>query len=66
MFLIKLRVVKKNLRDEKLLVKESITVNRNLINLIKDKHSEILAIENKITHVTEILKRKKQEGLTPA
>ena len=37
-----------------------------MINEIKDKHSEILAIESKIAWVTEIVRKKKSEGLSAA
>ena len=46
-------------------MKEQTAVNRKLINKIKDKHSEILAMEEKIQWVTDIIKKKKAEGLTP-
>lgn len=38
--------------------------NRNLINIVKDKHAEIMTIEQKIEWVTGIIKKKKAAGLT--
>ena len=62
----RLRLAKKDLREEKLKVKEQSIINRRMISEIKDKHSEIMAIENKIGWVTEIIKKKKNEGVSPA
>ena len=47
-------------------MKEQTAINRRMINEIKDKHSEILAIESKISWVTEIVRKKKSEGLSAA
>ena len=40
-------------------------MNRKIINQIKEKHTEIMALEEKVHWVTDIIKKKKQEGLTP-
>ena len=56
--------VKRDLRKEKLIVKQQMRVNRNLISSIKNKHAEILAVEEKIQSLTGEIKKAKQEGLT--
>ena len=40
--------MKTNLREEKLRIKEQTNINRNLVRDIKEKHAEILALEEKI------------------
>ena len=56
--------VKAQLREEKLQVQREIKRNRFLITHIKDKHSQILQIEEKIQWVTNMIKQKKSEGLS--
>lgn len=51
--------VKQNLRDEKQKVSQQIAINRSLINTIKIKHSEILALEEKTAWAASIIKKKK-------
>ena len=58
-------VVKRNLKEEKQKVNQQIALNRSLISNIKNTHSEILALEEKIVYATNIIKKKKQEGRTP-
>ena len=43
---------------------KEIKKNRNLIGLVKEKHSEILDIEEKIYFVSSEIKKRKAEGLS--
>ena len=53
------------LREQKTLVKKEIDKNRSIISTIKDKHSEILALEEKVYWASGIIKEKRKEGLSP-
>ena len=53
------------LRDQKALVKKEIDKNRSMVSTIKDAHSEILALEEKVYWASGIIKEKRKEGLSP-
>lgn len=53
------------LREQKAYVKKEIDKNRSIISTIKEKHSEILALEEKVYWASGIIKEKRKEGLSP-
>ena len=53
------------LREQKALVKKEIDKNRSMVSTIKDAHSEILALEEKVYWASGIIKEKRKEGLSP-
>lgn len=56
--------VSAQLRQEKQLVQREIKRNRNLIAIVKEKHTEILALEEKLAWITSLIKKKRAEGVT--